>query len=129
MISSSLISKALIEKVKESKDSEALTQSLISFLKENHLIRLLPSIILKMEGELEREDKMKTIKIKTSHEFSPMLIEKIKNGLEIKKGDKVSVTVEPALIGGFVVSGKNKILDASVKNNLKSLKESLIEQY
>lgn len=125
MISSSLIVKAIKENLKDSKDTESLVLGLISYLKKNNLLSLLPNVLRKLELEKQKEEKSKTIDITTSHSFDEDVIEKIKGYISKEKGDRFKVTVDESLIGGFVVKGKNKILDASIKRNLEFLRESL----
>lgn len=127
MISSSLIVKAVKESIKDSNDIDSLVSGLLDYLKKNNLLSLLPNILRKLEKELEKEEKQKTIQISTSHEFDKDVIEKIKEYISKDKGDKFKVTVDEDLIGGFVIKGKNKILDASLKRNIEFLRESLIK--
>ncbi len=127
MISSTLIVKAVKENIKSGKDIDSFADSLLVYLKENHLLHLLPNILNKLEQEKVREEKRSTIEITTSHEFDAEMIDKIKEYISKEKGDKFKTAVDSSLIGGFVIKGKNKILDASIKKNLQFLRESLIK--
>jgi F-type H+-transporting ATPase subunit delta len=127
MISSTLIVKAVKENIKSGKDIDSFADSLLVYLKENHLLYLLPNILNKLEQEKVREEKRSTIEITTSHEFDGEMIDKIKEYISKEKGDKLKTAVDSSLIGGFVIKGKNKILDASIKKNLQFLRESLIK--
>lgn len=127
MISSSLIVKAIKENIKSAKDNESFADDLLLYLKENHLLYLLPNILKKLEQEKIKEEKNSTIEVITSHEFDPDVLEKIKGHIEKEKGDKFKTTVDSSLIGGFVIRGKNRILDASIKKNIQFLRESLIK--
>ncbi len=127
MISSTLIVKAIKENIKSEKDADSFSDNLLLYLKENHLLHLLPNILNKLEQEKIAEEKRSTIEISTSHEFDSDVIEKIKGYIEKEKGDKFKTVVDSSLIGGFVIKGKNKILDASLKRNIQFLRESLIK--
>lgn len=127
MSSSTLITKALKEGIKDSKKIESLSDSLLNYLEKNHLTHLLPNIIRKLELEKRKEDKSKTMHINTSHQFDEKMIEKIKNSIEKEGDEKFEISVDPSLIGGFIIKGKNKIVDASLKRNLQFLRESLIK--
>ena len=127
MISSSLIVKAIQENFKSAKDTDSFADDLLLYLKENHLLHLLPNIIKKLEQQKVKEEKESLIEIFTSHEFDAEVIEKIKGHIEKEKNDKFKTTVESSLIGGFVIKGKNRILDASIKKNIEFLRESLIK--
>ncbi len=127
MISSNLIVKAIKEKLKSDKDSDSFANNLLVYLKENHLLYLLPNILNKLGQEKTKEEKSKTIEIVTSHEFDKEALEKIKSYIPKEKEDKFTTVVDSSLIGGFVIKGKNKILDASLKKNIQFLRESLIK--
>ena len=127
MISSNLIVKAVKENISSGGDSDLFADDLLLYLKENQLLHLLPNILNKLEQEKVKEEKTKTIEVLTSHEFDTDVLEKIKGYIEKEKGDKFKVVVEPSLIGGFVIKGKNRILDASLKKNIEFLRESLIK--
>ncbi len=127
MISSSLIVKAIKENIKSANDNESFADDLLLYLKENHLLYLLPNILNKLEQEKIKEEKTSTIEVITSHEFDSDILDKIKGHIEKEKGDKFKTTVDSSLIGGFVIKGKNRILDASIKKNIQFLRESLIK--
>jgi F0F1-type ATP synthase delta subunit len=127
MISSSLIVKAIQENFKSAKSADSFADDLLLYLKENHLLHLLPNILNKLEQEKVKEEKKSTIEIFTSHQFDDEVIEKIKGHIEKEKGDKFKSAVDSSLIGGFVIKGKNRILDASIKKNIEFLRESLIK--
>jgi len=127
MISSSLIVKAIQENFKSAKDIDSFADDLLLYLKENHLLHLLPNILNKLQQEKVKEEKKSTIEIFTSHQFDDEVIEKIKGHIEKEKGDKFKSAVDSSLIGGFVIKGKNRILDASIKKNIEFLRESLIK--
>lgn len=127
MISSTLIVKAIKENMKSEKDPDSFVDNLLIYLKENHLLYLLPNILNKLEQQRLAEERESIIEISTSHEFNSDVIEKIKGCIEKEKGDKFKTVVDSSLIGGFVIKGKNKILDASLKRNIQFLRESLIK--
>lgn len=127
MISSNVIVKAVRGGLKSTKDVEGFSSNLLSFLEKNNLIHLLPNILRKLEAQNKKEKDFARILIKTSHEFSPETISGIKKKFGLEDKTKVDVEVDQSIIGGFVVFGRNKILDASVRRNIISLKESLIK--
>ncbi|MEZ4103506.1 MAG: F0F1 ATP synthase subunit delta [Candidatus Paceibacterota bacterium] len=127
MISSNLIVKAIQENIKSGKDNDSFADDLLLYLKENHLLFLLPNILNKLEKEKEKEEKANTIEVLTSHEFDSDILEKIKGYIKKEKGDKFKTVVDDKLIAGFVIKGKNRILDASLRRNIQFLRESLIK--
>lgn len=128
MISSSSIAKALTDKkgFKESSEKE-IAQKLISFLKKNHLLGLLPRVIDRLERHSEKEKKHNTVFITTSHNFSESLMREIENKSGEIDNKIIERKVDGGLIGGFKVKNGYKVIDASLKTNLKVLKESLLK--
>ena len=119
------ITKAIKEGLKSTTDVDDFSSKLLSFLKENHLLHLLPNILNKLEMENKKEKELSTILIKTSHEFSEKTLEKIKERFGREKGGRFKVEIDNSIIGGFIASGQNKVIDASVKRNIVFLKELL----
>ena len=126
MISSSAIVKALTDKrVKGEISHEKMAEKLLSFLKKNHFLGLLPSILKRLEKHSEKERKNNTVFVTTSHQFSSDLMNEIERRAGSLEGKNVERIVDPKIIGGFKVKAGYKIVDGSVINNLKILKESL----
>lgn len=125
MVSSQIIVETIKNHISSSKDVDGFCDKLLEYLKKNHLLHLLPNILRKLELENVKDLNKKTIHITTSHEFDKELVEKIKSFASREKGNTFKVSVDEDLIGGFVVKGNNKIMDASVKRNIQFLRESL----
>jgi F0F1-type ATP synthase delta subunit len=124
MISSRLLSKVILEKLKE-EDPLEFFHSTITYLEKNHLMYLLPNIVRHMESDLKKTKVDGTISIVTSHEQESSVIEKIKSKVSSWDGSEYKVSVDSGLLSGVVVRGKNRILDASLRTNLKQLKALL----
>ena len=91
-------------------------------------INLLKSVITNYLELVYETASIKTIEVATAVEFSNAqkntLIQKLKeltNAREIK----LAITVDPNLIGGFVIQTESKILDFSIKNQLQQLAKHL----
>jgi F0F1-type ATP synthase delta subunit len=78
-----------------------------------------------MESDLKKTKVDGTISIVTSHEQESSVIEKIKSKVSSWDGSEYKVSVDSGLLSGVVVRGKNRILDASLRTNLKQLKALL----
>ena len=91
-------------------------------------INLLKSVITNYLELVYETASIKTIEIVTAVEFSSAqkntLIQKLKeltNAREIK----LAVTVDPNLIGGFLIKTESKIIDFTIKNQLQQLAKHL----
>lgn len=91
-------------------------------------INLLQSVITNYLELVYETASIKTIEVITAAEFSNAqkntLIQKLKeltNAREIK----LSITVDPNLIGGFLIKTESKIIDFTIKNQLQQLAKHL----
>jgi F-type H+-transporting ATPase subunit delta len=91
-------------------------------------INLLKSVISKYLELVYETASIKTIEVVTAFAFSNSqknaLIQKLKeltNAREIK----LVVTVEPSLIGGFLIKTESKVIDFTIKNQLQQLAKHL----
>lgn len=128
MISSSSIVKSLTDKRDPAHlDKKDLPEKLISFLKKNHLLGLLPGIIYRLEKHYQKEKRQETVFITTSHQFSDVVMGEIEKKIGDLEGKNIERKVDSSIIGGFKIKNGYKIVDGSVKTNLKVLKESLLK--
>ena len=91
-------------------------------------INLLKSVITNYLELVYETASIKTIEVVTAVEFSNAqkntLIQKLKeltNAREIK----LAITVDPNLIGGFLIKTESKVIDFTVKNQLQQLAKHL----
>ncbi len=91
-------------------------------------INLLKSVITNYLELVYETASIKTIEVVTAVEFSNAqkntLIQKLKeltNAREIK----LAITVDPNLIGGFLIKTESKVIDFTVKNKLQQLAKHL----
>ena len=91
-------------------------------------INLLKSVITNYLELVYETASIKTIEVVTAVEFSNAqkntLIQKLKeltNAREIK----LAITVDPNLIGGFLIKTESKIIDFTIKNQLQQLAKHL----
>ena len=91
-------------------------------------INLLKSVITNYLELVYETASIKTIEVVTAVEFSNAqkntLIQKLKeltNAREIK----LSITVDPNLIGGFLIKTESKVIDFTIKNQLQQLAKHL----
>jgi F-type H+-transporting ATPase subunit delta len=91
-------------------------------------INLLKSVITNYLELVYETASIKTIEVVTAVEFSNAqkntLIQKLKeltNAREIK----LAITVDPNLIGGFLIKTESKVIDFTIKNQLQQLAKHL----
>ena len=106
----------------------AETFKFLMVLLERDRINLLKSVISNYLELVYETASIKTIEVVTAFAFSnsqkDTLIEKLKeltNAREIR----LVVTVEPSLIGGFLIKTESKVIDFTIKNQLQQLAKHL----
>nr|UZC30080.1 ATP synthase CF1 delta subunit [Entomoneis sp.] len=104
------------------------TFKFLMVLVERNRINLLESVITNYLELVYETASIKTIEVVTAFAFSNAqkntLIEKLKeltNAREIR----LVVTVEPSLIGGFLIKTESKVIDFTIKNQLQQLAKHL----
>ena len=104
------------------------TFKFLMVLVDRDRINLLKSVITNYLELVYETASIKTVEVVTAVEFSNAqkntLIQKLKeltNAREIK----LAITVDPNLIGGFLIETDSKIIDFSIKNQLQQLAKHL----
>ena len=104
------------------------TFKFLMVLIERDRINLLPGIISNYLNLVYETASVKMVEVVTAFEFSTSqketLIQKLKeltNAREIR----LTMTIEPNLIGGFLVKTNSKVLDFTIKNQLTQLAKHL----
>lgn len=119
-------SEVLTKILKSQVNSE--TFKFLMVLVDRDRINLLKSVITNYLELVYETASIKTIEVITAVEFSNAqkntLIQKLKeltNAREIK----LAITVDPNLIGGFLIKTESKVIDFTVKNKLQQLAKHL----
>jgi len=104
------------------------TFKFLMVLVDRNRINLLESIITNYLELVYETASIKTIEISTAFAFTVLqkntLVKKLKeltNAREIR----LVITVDPSLIGGFLITTGSKVIDFSVKNQLQNLAKHL----
>lgn len=127
IISSRQISDALQKSILDHDNASTVVKKLLEYLKLNNLIHLLPNILRHLEQSEDQRSKLNTVFIKSPFDLSEGVLKKIKHYTESWKAEKYVVEIDKSIIGGVVIQGKNNHIDASIKQNLKYLKELLLK--
>ena len=126
IVSQAAKNEVLTKTLKSQVNSE--TFKFLMILVRRDRINLLKSVITIYLALVYETASIKTIEVVTAVEFSnaqkTTLIQKLKeltNAREIK----LAITVDPNLIGGFLIETDSKIIDFSIKNQLQQLAKHL----
>lgn len=121
------IKKKVLEKTIKSQIN-AETFKFLMVLVERNRSNLLPAIISKYLELVYQTASVKIIEVSTACEFSgsqkEALIQKLKE-LTKAREIRLTVVVNPSLIGGFSIKTESKVIDFTIKNQLTKLAKHL----
>ena len=104
-----------------------LTMSFIKICIDKGREGLLPDIAVELLAEHKKMQGITTVKVKTATPLSTEAIEAIRKKLVASSDTlanvEVEVSVDPSLIGGYVVEFGDKLYDSSVAHKLEVLKK------
>ncbi len=122
------LAKALFILTEESPHShEKIINSFIAFCKKKHLAYLLPSFLKYFKIEAKRKEDTKTLKIFSAIKLSENTIKDIQKSAKAESPVSIDAVEDKNIVAGFIAYYQNRIIDASLKNNLRLLKNKLYE--
>ncbi len=121
------LSKALLKLIQENPENQQeIISSFIDFCSKKRLTHLFSSLIKYIEIEIKKEEEAKTLKIFSAGKLNEEIVEKIRKLSEVKEDAPTDIIEEKSIVAGFIAYYQNKIIDASLDNNLRLLKNKLI---
>lgn len=125
MVSSQELAQAFIQLSTTHDNADVCADACISFLTDNHLQYLLPHVVKHMERLTATDESYNTLKFLTAFEKeSKALAAEVAKKLDIKPVETVIAT-DQTLIGGFMAEYQGVRYDASIRNQLEILQETL----
>ncbi|MEA3249464.1 MAG: F0F1 ATP synthase subunit delta [Patescibacteria group bacterium] len=128
--SSSEYAEALYLSIREKSDEEAgkAVGEFVESMKGRGLLALLPEILKAMPAAVKRMEGTEDVLVETAHEIS----DDIRNeAIKVigKKEDEVEIStrVNPDLLGGIKVRGKDTLYDATLKNKLGRMRDAFVK--
>jgi len=105
-----------------------LSGRVLEVLIRNHRINDLGSIVEALAEMVRRATGTLAAEVRAAHPLTPKEQASLARTLEAKFGSKVEVTVttDPALLGGFVAKVGSEVFDASVAGKINRFRESLM---
>jgi F-type H+-transporting ATPase subunit delta len=109
---------------KADKDEQTkLLNNFVEFLQKKHCLKQAGQIIDEFEIFAKKQQGIKSVEIWSVSSLDKNMLEKIKNifGKKVETVEKIN----PGLLGGLIIKVEDKILDGSIKKQLKTLKNKL----
>ena len=120
------LAKAFLKLTQENpKNSREIGKAFIDFCKQKRLSYLLPNFLHYLKIEAKRQDDVQTLKIFSAVGLNDSIIKKIQKACEAKPDSPIETIEDKDIVAGFVAYYQNKIIDASLSNNLRLLKNKI----
>ncbi len=119
------LARTIIEKVKPSKELEKV----IMILAEKDRLGLIKDFESEFESFVNLRLGRLKAEIISAEELPGETVEAIKSKMEelFNKKVEVETSIDPSIIGGFIVKVGDRILDASIKTQLENLKKAIVD--
>lgn len=114
--------------MKDNQQIEAITDAIISYLELNRAIDLLPQIAQKLTEKSWVKIDPNLALISAPIKLSSTQLKSVQSILstQLKREIRVKANVDSSIIAGFKINVAGKIIDATVNQRLKALKEKII---
>lgn len=111
---------ALVSKAK----LQDITSNFLNVLIENRRLNILGAVITRIHQDLAKMRGERVAKIKVAQDMSPKQIQELEASLAKASGSTVTldIQVDPALLGGMVITLDSRMIDDSVAGKLERLK-------
>jgi len=126
MISSKNLANAIYEiSTTSKKDEGIIVSAVLDYVKKFKLEALLPKALMYLENKNKKDTEWNTLSIGSKIQINNEIVEKIKSKLNAIDTKNIKSEIKEELIGGFTATYKGVIYDASIKNQLKLLRNAL----
>lgn len=114
--------------MKDSHQVEAITEAILDYLQANKALDLLPLIAQKLTEASWVKIDPGLAQISAPVKLSPLQTKAIQGKLSkhFNRPIRVKTKIDPAIIAGLKIIVAGQIIDATVNNRLKTLKEQII---
>jgi F-type H+-transporting ATPase subunit delta len=122
--------KALIHAVSKAMTLSTPVMKLLVLLAESRKLNYLPDLAMAYRERLLAHQNIVRAEVKSAAPLSPEKTRALEESLAKVTGKKVelSVSVDPALLGGVVATIGSTVYDGSVKTQLERMRQELVEQ-
>lgn len=105
-----------------------IIDSFIEILSEKNLLNKTGAIIEEFTRLYNKENNLADAKLESSFDMSQEEIARIAQALNFKFKKEINLTseIKPELIGGFKIKVEDFLFDASLKNSVNQLKQTLL---
>lgn len=116
---------------KTQKEIDVSVDNFLALLRRKNQLKIISRIIEKFGQIYDEKNNLLEIEIISAGTISEDMEEKIAEFIKEKYGVQQVVakkSIDEKIIGGFIVKSRNEIFDSSISNNIKRLKNHLINK-
>jgi ATP synthase F1 delta subunit len=108
--------------------ADPVTMNVLDVLVENHRLPLISRVRREYERMWRDANDLLPVTVTSAVELEDAVVARIGEEIGRQTGRKVELTrtVDPSIVGGFVVRVGNSILDSSIKNRLENLRKQIV---
>lgn len=119
--------KALLDAVAQKAGVAALGGRLLDVLLQNRRVHRLPAFLAAVRERLDRERRVLEARVTSARPLDDAVFDALRRMVESRTGSSVRIvpSVDPSLLGGFVVSAGSARLDASLARRLEKARAAL----
>lgn len=119
--------KALLDAVAQKAGVGTLGARLLDVLLQNRRVHRLPAFLAAVRERLDRERRIVEARVTSARPLDEAVFESLRRMVEGRTGSNVRIvpSVDPSLLGGFVVSVGSARLDASLARRLEKARAAL----
>ena len=123
-----ILAQAIYDLVAKAETAEPAIASFIAYLQRRRWNYLLPEILTELEILHNQANNTLAVKIESANEISSSLNHDITEQLTRKLGQKIKTknSINQDLLGGLLISYRDKIIDLSLRRQIINLKKQLI---
>ena len=126
MISSKNLADAIYNiSLDHTQSDTVLIDAILSYVKKYKLESLLPKTLIYLEDKVNKDLDWNTLSILSKTEINKEVSGSIAQKIKAEEAKKINIRLDENLIGGFMATYKGIIYDASIKNQLQLLRNSL----
>ncbi len=131
-ISAKQYSKALFAEIygKSEEESLPILSKFVEILKNDNSLSQIEKIIKYFSSLWKKESSLVEAEVSTARKINDSTRESLINYLKkISDVEKIQIVerIDEKILGGFIMKYEDKIIDASVKNKIKTFKNNLIQ--
>ncbi|MCB9802436.1 ATP synthase F1 subunit delta [Candidatus Nomurabacteria bacterium] len=124
-----ILAQSIYQAIEEAKGkkTEQVVDNFLVYLREHHLLNLLPLILAELKNIRNQELGIVSVKVKSAHDLSKETMKDLEKFIFKRLDKKVELEIEEekSLLGGVVLSFQDKQIDLSLKNRLNHLFKKL----